>query len=275
MRNVILFVFFALLICGCGRKEKPVAGITLEESSPKAALRLSFVPTIEALPVVVADACGIFDEAGVDIDVAARESMMQCDEMYDKGKANMFYTDVIRARRLETKGKKLNILHSFEYRYSLVGCRQARLTNVSQLADKMVGMTRYSLSDSLCGPTAAFRIQVNNPLTRLNMLTSHEIDAAWFAEPWAEWAVGMGGNVVAPTSGSTGKGVIAVSPAVMKDSGDMLKLFVKAYNQAVDSLEKNGVGEYVRLLDKYISCPDSIYAKVSPRHFGRIDMSAN
>ncbi len=71
---------------------------------------------------------------------------------------------------------------------------------------------------------------------------------------------------------ATGKGAIAVAPKILNDkkSREELNKFVKVYNQAVDSIEKNGVGQYIRLLDRYIACPDSVYSRVKPRHFSHI-----
>ncbi len=274
MRKIIVFVFSVFVLISCGRKEKPtVVGIEKEQVASNL-LRLSYVPVVESLPIVVADANGMFGAADVDIDIAVKKSMMECDELFTKGRSNMFYTDVIRARHLSSKGVDNKMIHTFEVRYSLIGCRQARLNNISQLTDKMMGMTRYSVSDSLCGSTSAFRIQVNDPLIRMNMLNSHEIDAAWFVEPWQSWAISCGGNEIRlPESmTATGKGAIAVAPKILNDkkSREELNKFVKVYNQAVDSIEKNGVGQYIRLLDRYIACPDSVYSRVKPRHFSHI-----
>jgi NitT/TauT family transport system substrate-binding protein len=131
---------------------------------------------------------------------------------------------------------------------------------VKQLDDKMIAMTRYSVTDMLADAAIdsakldkdrVFKVQVNDVFVRMQMLQNNIMDVLCLTEPQATWARAMKNPVVMDTRDMGWQmGVIAFREKEMQRQarGKQLELFVKAYNQACDSINKRGVAYYRNLI---------------------------
>jgi hypothetical protein len=125
-----------------------------------------------------------------------------------------------------------------------------------------------------------FRVQVNDVLIRLKMLQNHEIDAYWFSEPQATQAL-QGDNNVIFNSADAGVhlGVLAIMDKHRLPAEE--EALAKAYDKAVDLINKNGVKYYAALIKKYMkvddatvrALPDIKYTKVGPPRKSDIQMA--
>jgi NitT/TauT family transport system substrate-binding protein len=131
---------------------------------------------------------------------------------------------------------------------------------LKQLDDKMVAMTRFSATDLLTDRVIdsvkldkdrVYKVQINDLSVRLLMLQNNEMDALWLMEPQATAARTMKHGVVYDTQKEDVQlGVLAFNEKEMRhqERGKQLELFVEAYNQACDSINKYGVLHYRSLI---------------------------
>ena len=208
---------------------------------------------------------------------------MDCDTAILRGRVQGVFTDLVRAERMRQKGAKLHEAGATNLHWQLISNRNARIKNVRQLADKMVGMTRFSgtdfltteIIDSSKPKNEVFRIQVNNVFVRLKMIMGYEVDAAFLSEPQATVARMANNNVLADTKEKDLRLGVAVFSMAAKDQKKVrqaLPAFVKAYNKACDSLNINGMQHYADLLKTHFQLNDAAvgalpkiaYAKMTP-----------
>lgn len=101
--------------------------------------------------------------------------------------------------------------------------------------------------------SAAYRVQINDVNIRLKMLLNNEMDAVLLSEPQATRAR-LEGHVKLMDSRDKNVrlGVFAFRTEALKEPRrkQQLDLFIKAYNMAVDSINKNGVQHYKDLIIK-------------------------
>ena len=126
----------------------------------------------------------------------------------------------------------------------------------------MIAMTRHSATDYLSTLVIdsvktkydVYRVQINDLNIRLRMLLNNEMDAAWMPEPYATQAR-MAKHVALVDSRDKNLqlGVIAFRSKLKTEPRrkNQIDRFVKAYDIAVDSINKNGVQHYAALLTKY------------------------
>jgi len=144
--------------------------------------------------------------------------------------------------------------------WQLIANRNARVKQLKQLDDKMVAMTRFSATDLLTDRVIdsvkldkdrIYKVQINDLSVRLLMLQNNEMDALWLTEPQATAARMMKHGVVYDTRKEDLQlGVMAFREKEMRhqERGQQLELFVQAYNQACDSINKYGVLHYRDLI---------------------------
>jgi hypothetical protein len=241
------------------------------------------MPTLDCLPLYVADTAGLFDEANLKVRLVKYTAQMDCDTAILRGRVQGVFTDLVRAERMRQKGANLHEAGATNLHWQLISNRNARIKNVRQLADKMVGMTRFSgtdfltteIIDSSKPKNEVFRIQVNNVFVRLKMIMGYEVDAAFLSEPQATVARMANNNVLADTKEKDLRLGVAVFSMAAKDQKKVrqaLPAFVKAYNRACDSLNINGMQHYADLLKTHFQLNDAAvgalpkiaYAKMTP-----------
>lgn len=275
MKRLMIGLTLLGVLTGCGmsydetkrlKQEKRIK--ELREDS--AALKVAVMPTLDCLPLFVAEEREMFDTV-VDIRLKCYTAQMDCDTALLRGRVEMAVSDVVRAERMKGekvkgwKGEKVNLgyLTSTNAYWLLIGNRNQRITNLSHLDDRMLAMTRYSVTD-LLGDLAVdsaklktervFRIQVNDVNVRLDMLENNEMDALLMTQPQVTQALLLKHHVLLDTRQlDMQMGVIVEDSVVMSHPNrqHQREVLIKGYNMACDSLNHFGVKHYSDIIRKY------------------------
>lgn len=255
-----LIAFLSALLGSCsGQKD---ASSTLDDSAPvdSGVWHVAVMPTADCLPFFLAADHGFFQAAGLQVSLDCYLAQMDVDTALLHGSASIGITDLVRAQKLERDGLLLRYLTATNASWQLVSNRLARIKKLQQLDDKMVAMTRYSATDLLSDVLVdsgrlkterVFRIQVNDVGVRKGMLQSGIIDALFLPEPQSTEARLHKHPVLLDTRQMDLQlGAIVATQLFAQQHEDELKTFVSAYNQAVDSLNKQGLLTYRTLLSQ-------------------------
>ena len=265
---VLLAMGMLLAIGSCGDSAEKRHRLSQAEkarldSIDKASFKVGVMPTLDCLPVFVAYEQHLFDTLGVTVHLRNYMAQMDCDTALQRGRVEGSITDLIRANRLVKGGTPLSYPIATDTYWQLITNRKARIKELRHLSDKMIAMTRYSATDYLADLAVdsgkpqfdVYRVQVNDVRIRLRMLLNNEMDAVLLTEPQATKAR-LAKNLVLMDSRDKG----LRSPERKKQ----LKLFLKAYDMAVDSINKNGMARYGSLLKKYCDA-DGATVKALPK----------
>ena len=267
MKKLLIGMVVALLIVGCGQSYDETKRLkqekrTRELREDSAALKVAVMPTLDCLPLYVAEEREMFDTI-VDIRLKCYTAQMDCDTALQRGRVEMAVSDLVRAERMKSSKLKLHYLTSTNAYWLLIGNRNQRITNLSHLDDRMLAMTRYSVTD-LLGDLAVdsaklktervFRIQVNDVNVRLDMLENNEMDALLMTQPQVTQALLLKHHVLLDTRQlDLRMGVIVEDSVVMSHPNRQHQrgVLIKGYNMACDSLNHFGVKHYLDIIRKY------------------------
>ena len=272
MRKFFWIIATIVLLSGCGQSYEETKRLSREQRlrlarEDSAALKVAVMPTLDCLPIFIAKDHQMFDTA-VDIRLKRFTAQMDCDTALVGGSIQGSVTDLVRASRIKRKGTPLWLGIATNAYWQLITNKSARLKELSQLSDKMVAMTRYSVTDMLTDMAIkkgkpkypVYKIQINDVFIRLQMLANNEMDAMWLTEPQATAARQMGhGQLMDTQKDSLYMGVIAFR---IKDLADdrryqQVEDFKVAYNKACEAINRNGVGYYADIIKKYMHANDS------------------
>lgn len=267
MKKLLIVMVVALLIVGCGQSYDETKRLkqekrTRELREDSAALKVAVMPTLDCLPLFVAEEREMFDTI-VDIRLKYFTAQMDCDTALQRGRVEMAVSDLVRAERMKGEKLKLHYLTSTNAYWLLIGNRNQRITNLSHLDDRMLAMTRYSVTD-LLGDLAVdsaklktervFRIQVNDVNVRLDMLENNEMDALLMTQPQVTQALLLKHHVLLDTRQlDMQMGVIVEDSVVMSHPNRQRQreVLIKGYNMACDSLNQFGIKHYSDIIRKY------------------------
>ncbi len=245
------------------------------DSIDKASFKVGVMPTLDCLPVFVAYEKRLFDTLGVTVHLKNYMAQMDCDTALERGRVEGSITDLIRAHHMVKKGTPLSYPIATDTYWQLITNRRSRISELKQLSDKMIAMTRYSATDYLADLAVdsakpqfdVYRVQINDVRIRLKMLLNNEMDAALLTEPQATKAR-IEKNPVLMDSRDKGLrlGVFAFRDKALKkpERKKQMKLFLQAYDMAVDSINQRGVAHYASLLKKYCDA-DEATVKALPK----------
>ena len=256
-----------LVLVGCGMSYEETKRLKHERQqqalrADSAALKVAVLPTLDCLPLFVAEERQMFDTA-VDIRLKRFSAQMDCDTALQRGRVELAVSDLVRTERMATMGLRLKYLTATNAYWLLIGNRNQRITELKHLDDRMVAMTRYSVTDLMAElavdsaklkPERVFRIQVNDVNVRLDVLENNEMDALLLTEPQLTQAL-LGKHHVLLDSRREDiwMGVIAEDSIAMSEASRQrqLKALVDGYNKACDSLNAYGVKHYSDIIMKY------------------------
>ena len=256
-----------LLLAGCSESYEETKRITKAQRlkamrEDSAALKVAVLPTLDCLPIYLAKDHQMFDTA-VDIRLKLFTAQMDIDTALANQRVEVGVSDLVRIERLKKQGDSLRYLTSTNAYWQLVSNRGARILDLKHLDDKMLAMTRYSVTD-LLGDLAVdsaklkservFRIQINDVNVRLKMLENNEMDALILTEPQAAQARLLKHKVLMDTRKlDMEMGVIVSQWKGMDEEtrAKQLRAFTRGYNKACDSINQYGIENYASLIEKY------------------------
>lgn len=266
MKRLLILMATGLVVAGCGQSYKEKREISRQKMvqqhrEDSAALKVAVMPTMDCLPLFVASERGMFGKT--DVRLRLFTAQMDCDTAVAGGSVQGTVTDLVRAERLMQKGTPLKYITTTNAYWQLFTNRTARIKTLKQLDDKMVAMTRYSVTDLLADRVRdsakldrerLFKIQVNDVHIRLKMLQNSEIDAALLTEPQAMLArLARHTQLMDTRKLNLTMGAIAFREKDLeaKKRQQQLEDFKKGYNMACDSLTKLGIAQYRDIVVKY------------------------
>lgn len=267
MRKILLLFVTILLIAGCGQSYEETKRLTRAQRlklwrEDSAALKVAVMPTLDCLPIYIAKDHQMFDTV-VDIRLKRFTAQMDCDTALMRGRVEGSISDLVRTERMIQQGIPLKYIAATNAYWLLVSNRQLRMSNLKHLDDRMLAMTRYSVTDLLgdlavdsakLKPERVFRIQINDVNIRLKMLENNEMDALLMTEPQATQALLQKHKVLLDTRQlDMQMGVLAFREKGMDDQNRrrQMEVFLKGYNEACDSLNHYGVRRYQDVIRKY------------------------
>lgn len=268
MKKIVCAIIGLLLLVACGQSYEETKRQNQQQRKEafrrdSTALKIAVMPTLDCLPLYVAEYHQLFDTLNGGVRLKHFMAQMDCDTAIERKRVEGCVTDLVRALRMTKKGTSLRYIASTNSYWQLIANHNSRIHQLKQLDDKMVAMTRFSVTDMLSDYIVdsiklrdehVFRVQINDLNVRMQMLQNNEMDAFFFSEPQATRARMAKNPVLLDTRTlDMQMGVIAFREKEMRhpERHKQLDLFIKAYNAACDSINKYGLKHYRGIIMKH------------------------
>ena len=169
----------------CGNSEKNSDKTKTADDS--LAVTIGVFPSLDALPLILANDWGIMDSLGISAKFYVYRSQIDCEKALCDNKVDVAMTDLFRVAWWQWQKKPIRFAYVTRRRLSIVPNKALRMTNIDQLDDHMIALSRFSLDDYYCDKVEKLikrkkgqilRPQINSVELRLKMLKSGQVDAA-------------------------------------------------------------------------------------------------
>ncbi len=261
MKKIISSVLAALMMFS-------VVGCSTKQAEPPKELTIGVMPDVDSIPLIIADKQGFFEKAGVKVKLEHFKSAKDRDSALQSGKLDGVVTDVLAVAFSNDGGFDLKITSKSDGEYKLIVGGKSNIKSMSDMVGKSIALStntiiEYStdtlLKSEKVDPKDVKKTAIPQIPTRLEMLQNNKIDAATLPEPMATVAIQNGAVLLKSTADlKVNAGVIAFTGTAIKDKDKGIAAFYKAYNQAVDYLNKEKPETYMDTVIKEAGFPEGV-----------------
>lgn len=244
---LFLIVVCGLVFAGCGQENS--ASVSAKT------ITIGVMPDMESIPFVIADRNGYFAQEGVQVKIVPFKSAKDRDSALQAGQLDGVITDILAVVFANEGGIDLKICAKTDGNIELIAGKDSGINSIAELKGKSIGLSSNTImeytvdrmleADQIKPGDVKKEIIPQIP-TRLEMLQGGQVDAAIMPEPWTGVAVKDGARVLNSTDQMANKaGAIAFTAQSLQDSPAEIKAIFRAYNEAVEYLQKEPPASYV------------------------------
>ncbi len=240
-RLIFTFSLLFTLVCCKGGGEIGYGG--REDTT---ALRVAVLPTMDCLPLFVADECGMFRSEGLDVLLVVYDAAMDADTAFVNGYVDAVATDVVKSVMLPSDSDEVKVVLNYDLPLYLLSSEESKVLDTRNIKDKIVALTRNSWVDYATDkiqkslgltPEQLNKPQINNLYLRSRMLIQNQYDGAVLPEPFAALCEAEGSNRLCSTDMfGLRMGALVTYGRTLHKRGDEFQRLEKVYNAAVDTI---------------------------------------
>lgn len=280
-----ILVLVSLCFTGCKSSTHKNAVILMDDSVAfdSSAIQIGYLPTLDALPLLVAYEDGLLDSLKVDVQLVQFTSNMDIDTAFLNRRIHGALTDVCRAILLNSKNNEIRIVGKTDGVSYLVSQQKLRIRKVNDLNERMIAIARNEASDwmldillgeSKMEPSDVNRPQINNIQLRQEMVQKEMIDAAILPEPYATMAM-VNGDRQMWDNKNRQTGCIIFTHKVLVDRETELRKIAQAYDIAAKRINNSSKDRYARLMQKMFSIDKQVTDSLELPQFSTLEAPEN
>lgn len=268
MRYITIFtVLSAIILLGaCSSNKK-------QESKEIPLITIGVMPSMDYLPLAIAQREGYFEKQGVKVNIEKFLSANQRDIAFQSGTVDGGVTDYTSAALLKAGGFDMKLTSKCQAPFYIVASAQSGINNLSELKGKKVAVSQNTVIDFCVDmalasvgltPSDVEKIEINKIPDRFEMLRNNKIDATGLPNPFALIAASENSKLLVSMDSLkyTVTGIV-FSQSVIETKSDAIKSMYAAYNDGVAYLNSHTVADIKDILVKDLKFPEPVAEKVT------------
>lgn len=235
-------------------------------------LTIGVMPSMDYLPLVVAQREGYFEQEGIDITLQTFFSANERDAAFQSGNVDGVVIDYTGAVLQRSGGLALKLVSKCDAPFYIVSSKNSGINNVADLKGKQVAVSQNTVIDyciDMALKSANMnsddikKIEINKIPIRYEMLVNNKIDATGLPNPFALMAENEGGKILIGNDSLK----FAITGIMFKEESintkqESIRKMYRAYNKGVDYLKSHTVTDIADILKKDLRFPDAVLSKV-------------
>jgi 1,4-dihydroxy-2-naphthoate octaprenyltransferase/ABC-type nitrate/sulfonate/bicarbonate transport system substrate-binding protein len=219
-----------------------------------APLAVGLMPAVDSVPLLVAAHFGFFAEEGVEVELVMFRNQLYREAALQTGEIDGSVSDLINSLNAVARGFPLRVTSATDGRFALLAAPGSAHRSIVSWREGSGRIETGLLESSVifyvtermleAGGVDPGRIElVVSPEVpaRLEMLLAGRLEAACLPEPLSRLAVAGGAAIVVEsTTMEESAGVLVFTEEAIREKGESIRRFYRAYDRAVEVLEEGG-----------------------------------
>lgn len=242
---VLVIVIFTLAACV----------VTLQPAADKK-LKVGLIPVLDVLPFYVAQDQGYFAAENIEVELIPIKSAQERDALMQAGEIDGMLTDLISSVLLNREEIRVKVVAKARKSYPdspqfrLLAAPGVTITGPDDLVGVPIGISQNTVIEYLTNrmlgawglPADQITIEEVSAIpTRFELLVAGQLQAALLPDPLASAAIAAGATSIVDDANypKYSQSVLSFSRAAVENKPDTVRAFLRAWNRAVDDINRN------------------------------------
>ncbi|MFB1049837.1 ABC transporter substrate-binding protein [Paraliobacillus sp. JSM ZJ581] len=264
--KILNYLFLAcsiFLLAACSNNDTAIDQTTENEkengTTPSGeTFTIGTLPAEAALPIILAEENGYFEESGVNVSIKTFTSPNDRNVALQANELDAAIGDVMTAAAFVDRGIKLKITSDINEDFKILSSPSSGITDVKGLNGKDVSLVPNFILEYIMDEIAEANefnyniVEIPSFSGRAEALLSNQIDGVVFTEPQAGMLVQQGAHLLASSNEANIKGgTIFFTEEMIQNYPEDIKAFYTAYNKAIDYMNETDANNYADILSTY------------------------
>ncbi|MFT4145295.1 MAG: MetQ/NlpA family ABC transporter substrate-binding protein [Mobilitalea sp.] len=270
LQLLFLFILLALFLIGCKGKDAQ----TLSE---KTVIRIGMMSSYDVIPYVMINELGLADQYQLDLQLEVFTSAKDRDAALLAGELDGVLTDYIGVCMYQNADFDVRITGITDGDYVLVAGKNSGITSINDIAGRSIAISQNTLIDytldqileknSMESDAVVKEIVPRIP-DRVELLRNDQIDLGLLPEPFASIALNDGAVYLGSANDiNLYPAVSAFTKEFLDFKSEAVKNLYKAYNEAVEYLNKTDISNYEDTVIKTVGYPAEMKGQITIEPF--------
>lgn len=266
MKKILsLTMMMVLILSGCGSNKQATEATSIE---------MGLMKDIAHIPYIYAVETGMYEEAGLDVNLTFFNSAKDRSAGWDTGAYNVETADLADSAMMASQGQDITVTGSVGSNFKLVASPELSKNydgDIASLDGAKVGFSENTVTEYYIDYVASeYGIKFEkNPIPaipdRFAALQSGDLDLAILPDPFPSMAVADGAKLIWGSIDAKAPKLSALTwqGEFYNGQTDAVKTFIKVSNEAVDKVDNMDPSEYKDMVLKYDLIDEGYYDQVT------------
>lgn len=273
-----ILLVLILLFTGCA-KEDTTPSETQDGTNAleKTSITIGMMSSSDVIPYVLINENGLADKYNFKLNLEVFVSAKDRDAAFQAGELDGVLTDYIGVCMYQNSGFDVKITGITDGDYLLLAGKNTGITDISQIKGRSIAISEntlidYTFDDILKNNNIesidVVREVIPRIPDRLELLRNDKIDLGLMPEPFATLALNDGAILLGSANEfGLHPAVSAFSQTALNEKGEAITNLYKAYNEAVDYMNKTDIRDYEETVIKAVGYPEEMIDKIEIKSF--------
>lgn len=233
-------------------------------------MRIGVMPDVGAVPFVIAEQQGYFEEKDIEVEIVVFRSALDRDTALQTGNLDAVMADMLTIIFFNEAEFDVKMTSQTDGAYKMVSSSKLdndAFNNLDKISiglssNTVIDYTTQKIAQALDFENQLEKVAIPQMPVRLEMLRAGELSGATLPDPLAAAAVEEGGVIIGSTDDfNLYPGIFMITDTYLQSNQEVVQKMYAAYNESIEYINETDVDEYYDFLVEKLGYPVTLKGK--------------